>query len=980
MARIARQVRWRSWRFVACALIVGLLSVGRGLAAQPAPDVTPHGAGPGSSPIGSLSQYDAQQAAPATSGRDEQFSHQPTAAEPATTPGSDGQKPLVIACDRDNPPYTMLYPEGTPAGMFIDIWRLWARKSGRLIEFRFTDLGESVASIKTGTADIHSGLFATEDRTPYMDFSQPFFESSSSLFFPLKYGQLKDVEDLAGGKIGAIHGGATAAYLQEHVRSLTVVTYKDPRAMIDSALAGEIRAIASETLGFFMLLGHHGRAGDFNRLDKPLYKQKFVAAVAKGRRDLLTEIEAGFDAMSNDELMEIETRWIPVRELLYFRGLSAQINFTAAEKAWLRDHRTLRIGSDPASPPFEFIDADDRYGGIASDYMRLLSDRLGFEIQTVPSSSWSEVVKMGKSRAVDVYPCAVDTPERRTYMRFSRPYLKFPVVIITQAKTPYVGGLKDLSWLRVAVVRDFASHEFLLRDYPDIQLVPVDTPQEGLEAVSSNKVYAFVENLATATYLISKQGFLNLKVAAPTPYDFEMALGVRNDWPELFSILEKGLNSISVEERNAISRKWLTLKFEHEINPAHYWNLAKLGGGAAVILVLILLWNVQIRRREERFRGLTEHGMDITQAFSTAGAIVYQSPSHASLLGYADKELIGRSVDELFHEEDLPKWQQTLETLRQSQEVQRLVHRLRHKNGEYLFFESNIVDMTSNNSLRAIVISARDVTDRITAEEGLKRAHAQLEQRVAERTAALTDINIELQREIEAHEEAKQKILTYQDLQRSLTSELALAEERERRRIAVDLHDRVSQALALCQIKLGLLQKHALDPEAGKTLAEALKLCHTALADTRTLTFEISPPELYELGLEAALDELTEMTGKEHAVATEFVDDEEPKPLTLEVQVTLYRAVRELIMNVVKHALADRIKVSVRREEHTIRVDVSDDGIGFDPSKVYAFGVRDKSFGLLSIHERIGLLGGSMEIDSKVGGGTRVHLRAPLKI
>ena len=282
--------------------------------------------------------------------------------------------------------------------------------------------------------------------------------------------------------------------------------------------------------------------------------------------------------------------------------------------------------------------------------------------------------------------------------------------------------------------------------------------------------------------------------------------------------------------------------------------------------------------------------------------------------------------------------------------------------------------------MRAIVISARDVTDRITAEEGLKRAHAQLEQRVAERTAALTDINIELQREIEAHEEAKQKILTYQDLQRSLTSELALAEERERRRIAVDLHDRVSQALALCQIKLGLLQKHALDPEAGKTLAEALKLCHTALADTRTLTFEISPPELYELGLEAALDELTEMTGKEHAVATEFVDDEEPKPLTLEVQVTLYRAVRELIINVVKHARADRIKVSVRREEHTIRVDVSDDGIGFDPSKVYAFGVRDKSFGLLSIRERIGLLGGSMEIDSQVGGGTRVHLRAPLKI
>jgi PAS domain S-box-containing protein len=371
--------------------------------------------------------------------------------------------------------------------------------------------------------------------------------------------------------------------------------------------------------------------------------------------------------------------------------------------------------------------------------------------------------------------------------------------------------------------------------------------------------------------------------------------------------------------------------------------------------------------------------MDITQAFAQEGTIVYQSPSHGPLLGYHDKELLGRSVYDLFHEEDLPKWQSTLDAVLRSQNVQRLVHRLRHKNGHYLYFESNVVDMTRNKSLRAIVISARDVTDRMKAEEALKKAHTELERRVEERTAELTDINKQLHREIEAHQVAKQQILTYQDLQRSLSSELALAEERERRRIAVDLHDRVSQALALCQMKLGILQKRALDPEANKTLAEALKLCLTAMADTRTLTFEISPPELYELGLEAALDELTEVTGRDHAIASEFVDDEEPKPLSLEVQVTLYRAVRELIINVVKHAQASRIKVAVRREDRSIRVEVSDDGIGFDASKVYFYGTRPKSFGLLSIHERIRLLGGSMEIDSSVGSGTTVRLTAPLK-
>ena len=216
-----------------------------------------------------------------------------SAAQQPGISGDESQKVLVIACDQDNPPYTMLYPKSTPAGMFVDIWKLWAERTGRRIVFRFTNLGDSVASIKTGEADIHSGLFATDDRIPYMDFTGPFFESSSSIFFPVAHGQLFALEDLAGQKVGAIHGGATAAFLREHHPGLEVVTYKDPRAMIDSALAGDIRAIASETLGFFTLLGHHARAGDFNRLEKPLYMDKFVAAVARGRKDLLAEIEKG---------------------------------------------------------------------------------------------------------------------------------------------------------------------------------------------------------------------------------------------------------------------------------------------------------------------------------------------------------------------------------------------------------------------------------------------------------------------------------------------------------------------------------------------------------------------------------------------------------------------------------------------------------------------------------------------------------------
>jgi len=234
--------------------------------------------------------------------------------------------------------------------------------------------------------------------------------------------------------------------------------------------------------------------------------------------------------------------------------------------------------------------------------------------------------------------------------------------------------------------------------------------------------------------------------------------------------------------------------------------------------------------------------------------------------------------------------------------------------------------------------------------------------------------------DITAQRRAQKRLLAYQKRLRDLTSEMSLTEERERKRLAIELHDQVTQNLILFKINLGELRDKGLLGELVEPLDEIYKHLNRIIGDMRSLTFDLGSPTLYELGLEAAVREyLNEEIQQKHGIKTEFEDDAQAKPLDGDVCAILYRAVRELLINVVKHAQAQHVKVSICKDNDNIRINVSDDGVGFKPS-IEGFGSgKTAGFGLFSIRERLSYLGGSVEIESKPGEGTRITLVAPIK-
>jgi len=238
-----------------------------------------------------------------------------------------------------------------------------------------------------------------------------------------------------------------------------------------------------------------------------------------------------------------------------------------------------------------------------------------------------------------------------------------------------------------------------------------------------------------------------------------------------------------------------------------------------------------------------------------------------------------------------------------------------------------------------------------------------------------------LNQEIGERKKAESQVAVYQENLRSLASSLSLAEERERRRLAVYLHDQIGHTLALANIKLGELKKTLPGRFPGFPAEELKKtgsLLEQAIRDTHSLTFRISSPILYELGLEAALERLTEQFQKDHGISIQFITDRGPLPLDDDVRVLLFQAVNELLVNIVKHAQAQNVEVSLRREGSSLKVEVGDDGVGFQLPRT-EWGRREPcGFGLFSIRERLRPYAGTLEVQTEPGAGTHVILTVPL--
>jgi len=275
---------------------------------------------------------------------------------------------------------------------------------------------------------------------------------------------------------------------------------------------------------------------------------------------------------------------------------SVQVDLTAEERAFLAGKK-LRLGVDSARPPFEFIDEKGVYSGISAGFMEACLQRLGVPFVLVPGLNVGAAMKKMDAGEIDVIPKISPDPERAKSILFTRSHATFFSVIVTRQDVRNITGIDKLAGLKVGVLKGLIVEATMKRDFPNMPLISLPDVSTALVELSSGKIDVYIDNLAIVAYNIEKLGLNNLKIAAQTPYNYEMAFGVRKDWPLLASALDKALASFNKKERDAITGRWVSVDYQTGINWATYWKvIVPIVLVLLIVIVVVFVWNRSLRR------------------------------------------------------------------------------------------------------------------------------------------------------------------------------------------------------------------------------------------------------------------------------------------------------------------------------------------------------------------------------------------------
>ncbi len=525
--------------------------------------------------------------------------------------------PLVIRVGAyENQPKIFTDETGEIVGLFPDVLNSIARKEGWALKYVPGTWSQCLKRLEANQIDLMVDVAFSEKRARKYYFSNETFLVNWATVYTDQKQSIESLVDLRGKKIavmrGSIHtegeGGIKKLALEFDIECsfIEVDNYKEVFELLHKgeADAGIVNRIFGALFADDYDLRKTSIIFNPRHLKFAFPKDSAIAHVLAKKIDAnLRRLKGNPDSIYN-RAVYVYLSGLP-REMLFAKSEMTKpekrILLTTAEKAWIREHPVIRLGVDPEFAPFEYVSSDGTYSGITSDYIKILNQRLGLDMQVAKGLTWEESVAWAKTRKIDVLPCVAPTQERKQFFKFSVPYINFHRVIITRTDTPFLSGLNDITDMRVAVQRD-TSHEGYLRDHTYIEPHLFKTQQDALLAVSNGQVQAFIGNIASSTYWIRKLNLTNLKVAAPVSQETQnLHFAVRSDWPVLVRILNKGLASISPEEENDIRRRWVNIEYKPGIAPRLVWRyLLQIAGVALIILLITLWWNFRLKKEIEK--------------------------------------------------------------------------------------------------------------------------------------------------------------------------------------------------------------------------------------------------------------------------------------------------------------------------------------------------------------------------------------------
>lgn len=460
--------------------------------------------------------------------------------------------------------------------------------------------------------------------------------------------------------------------------------------------------------------------------------------------------------------------------------------------------------------------------------------------------------------------------------------------------------------------------------------------QETIEN-SLNEIYIFDAETFQFDY-VNNGALLNLgysleEIKKLTPID------IAPDYPKLsFNQLVAPLKNNELEKVILFSnhkRKDGTL-YPVEV----HLQLVKQENNSRFLAIILDL--TERKKAEDMYRLLANNTNDIIALQNDNFSFTFISPAVETLLGYKPIELLDKKIFNIIHEEDIVIITEALkDKLFKGKTVKSILFRARHKKGHFIWLESLLSPIIEANRIVSIVSSTRDITKAVNS---------------------------------------KNKIQEYQSSLQKLTKEISLIEEKQKKEIAANIHDHLSQSLVISKMRVADLQKNTSLNNFQKDLEFINSHISEALENSRKITYELSPPILYQLGLIDAIDWFLDETKEKYGINCLFNSNVDSIDLSEFKSILLFRCIQEAVTNTIKYAEASLITLNLKKDEETVTIVIVDDGKGFDTSKLNNSVNSGSGFGLFAVKERVRNMNGELHIDSEINIGTKIKIYVPLAL
>ena len=632
-------------------------------------------------------------------------------------------------------------------------------------------------------------------------------------------------------------------------------------------------------------------------------------------------------------------------------GPVPQAALDQAQRAWLDAHGPLRVGLVMRAPYAQFDQRLQQLSGANVDLMNAFAATLEVELLWRNFPDQASLDKALAQGEVDLAPGLMQTPATLRHWLFSDPYLRISQLLVGERSAGAAVDLENLDdHSRVAVRMPSPTVDYLRSNYPQLNLQGVPLERQALQLLLSQQARYAVVDEAQLSRLLREPEFAALAVVGDIGLPQLLRIGSRRDAPELAAIIGAALRAVPAKELDQLHARWMPLNSAHLGESPGLWQnlclllLVMLLGCVAIVIWLrrqqqaleqeLLKAREDITRRVEGEEALRLAQFSIDQ--STVGIlwvnwdsrVRYANRAAETMLGYAPGKVVDRPVIDFEPGLHMDRWLNLWKNARSSEDTpQAFETQCLRADGSLLPVDASLSFLRFREA-EYLVVFLTDVSDR-------RRAHDQM-------------------RELSAHLES--------------------VREEEKARIAREVHDELGQMLTVLKMETSMceLAYADLDPGLGERLNTMKRLIAQLFQLVRDVATALRPPIL-DAGIASAI----EWQARRFEARTQIpclVQIPENLPLLSDAGATgLFRILQEALTNVIRHAQAHTVEVSLTLENGVMCMTISDDGQGF-----VAQPGRAVSFGLVGMRERMLMLGGRLELDSEVGEGTTLRAYIPL--